>query len=339
MNQSRNMNNNQQINNNNNNNNNSFNRNQMNNSYNQQSDQQLHNSAFSSVAVMPISSLSPNCMSWRIRAKVESKANIREWDKGDKHFINFSVILSDKHGGKIEGTFWGESCHKFHPMLSEDRVYELSGGQIKPVNRQWAKCDHNYSLSFDQNAQINEVQEQIETRLNIKTIDECTEPNGTADFLVKVISHTPATDINTRIGLSKIKKINVVDKSMKSVEITLWKEQAEAMEARANELDNNCIIAMIGATYKNHEQYGKSLGAAATSKLIVNPIDIRSLAQDILELERKYQTGSTSIQPTSTQMAMAEFLPLRMYDELTSDPSILPNRNEAPRHTVVGLHN
>jgi len=336
MNQSRNMNNNQNLNMNNNFNRNFNNSNQMNNSY---SDQQIHNSAFSSVAVMPISSLSPNCMSWRIRAKVESKANIREWDKGDKHYINFSIILSDKHGGKIEGTFWGESCHKFYPMLQEDKVYEMSGGQIKPVNRQWAKCDHNFSLSFDQNAQINEVQEQIETRLNIKTIDECMEPNGTADFLVKVLSHAPMQEISTRFGLSKIKKLNVVDKSMKSVELTLWKDQAEAMEQRSNELDNNCIIAMLGASYKNHEQYGKTIGAVQTTRIIVNPIEMRNLAKDMLELEQVYATGQGSIQPTTTQFGMAEFLPIKMYEELTSDPSMLPNRNEAPRHTIVGLHN
>lgn len=207
------------------------------------------------------------------------------------------------------------------------------------MNRQWAKCDHNYSISLDQNAQINEVQEQIETRLNIKSIDDCTEPNGTADFLVKVISHTPISEINTKNGVSKIKRINVVDKSMKSVEITLWKDTAEMMEARSAELDNNCIIAILGGMYKNHEQYGKQLGTGATTKLIINPIDMRSLAQEMMELETIYKSGHNQIQPTGNQLQMAEFLPMKMYDDFTADPSMLPDRKEAPRHTIVGLHN
>jgi len=66
---------------------------------------------------------------------------------------------------------------------------------------------------------------------------------------------------------------------------------------------------------------------------------MRNLAKDMLELEQIYATGQGSIQPTTTQFGMAEFLPIRMYEELTSDPSMLPGRNEAPRHTVVGLHN
>jgi len=73
------------------------NNNNMNNSYNNNNNnsfnQQLHESAFSSQAVMPISALTPNCPSWKIRAKIETKAPVREWDKGDKHFSNLWNLI------------------------------------------------------------------------------------------------------------------------------------------------------------------------------------------------------------------------------------------------------
>lgn len=226
--------------------------NNMNNSFNRNQDQMLHDSAFTNVAIMPIAALSPNIPSWRIRAKVDSKAPVREWDKGDRHFINFFTILSDKDGNKIEGTFWSDAVAKFNPILEEGKVYEFSGGQIKPVQRQWAKTDHSYALSFDVNAQITEVQEHIETRLNLKTIDDLVEANGTVDMLVKVISHSPTTEISTKVGLKRIKKIQVADISQKSIELTIWSEIADMMEEKSIELDRKCVIALMGATYRNH---------------------------------------------------------------------------------------
>lgn len=212
----------------------------------------LHESAFSNVAIMPINALSPNCASWRIRAKIESKAPIREWDKGERHFINFFVILADKDGNKIEGTFWSEAVQKYFNVLEEGKVYEFSGGQIKPVQRQWAKTDHSFALSFDVNANITEVQEQIETRLNLKTIDDLNEPNGTVDMLVKVLSHAPKTEIQTKVGPKLIKKVQVADISQKSIELTLWSEFADMLDEKSSDLDNKCVIALMGATYRNH---------------------------------------------------------------------------------------
>jgi len=221
---------------------------QMNNSMNRTNDQMLHESAFTNVAIMPINALSPNCSSWRIRAKIDSKAPIREWTKGDRTFINFFVILCDKDGHKIEGTFWSDAVQKFHGILEEGKVYEFSGGQIKAVNRQWAKTDHTFALSFDMNTTITEVQEEIETRLNLKTIDDLTEANGTVDMLLKVISHTPTQDINTRIGPKRIKKISAADITQKSIEIALWGEMADMMDEKTQFLDENCTIALMGAT-------------------------------------------------------------------------------------------
>jgi len=225
------------------------NNNNMNNSYNNNNNnsfnQQLHESAFSNQAVMPISALTPNCPSWKIRAKIETKAPVREWDKGDKHFINFGVILSDKHGSKIEGTFWSESVQKFYDTIIEGKVYDISGGLIRPVNRQWAKTDHNFVLSFDVNASITEVQENIETHLALKSIDELSEPTGIADLLVKVVSHVGMVDMQTRNGPTKIKKIQVVDMSQKGIELTVWGSLAEMMEDKSAELNEQCIIAIL----------------------------------------------------------------------------------------------
>jgi len=84
--------------------------------------------------------------------------------------------------------------------------------------------------------------------LNLKTIDDLTEANGTVDMLLKVISHTPTQDINTRIGPKRIKKISAADITQKSIEIALWGEMADMMDEKTQFLNENCTIALMGAT-------------------------------------------------------------------------------------------
>jgi hypothetical protein len=187
------------------------------------------------------------------------------------------------------------------------------------------------------------VQEQIETRLNLKTIDDLNEPNGTVDMLVKVLSHSPKTEIQTKVGVKMIKKVQVADISQKSIEMTLWSEFAEMLEEKSSDLDNKCVIALMGATYRNHPTYGKSVGTVGNTKLLINPTHIRTLVPKIHELEKMFQAVDlNNIQPTSTQFQTADLLPIKMYEDLVQEPDRLPektNNAEMQNYTIVGLHN
>lgn len=156
--------------------------------------------------------------------------------------------MCDKDGHKIEATFWADAVDKFENILQEDKVYEFSGGYFKDVNRKYAQVDHPFTLTFDVHSTITEIDEQIETKFNLKTIDDINDPNGAIDILVKVISHSPIQEINTKYGTKKIKRLKVADISKTSIELALWSESAEMMEGKSTELDSNCIIALMNAS-------------------------------------------------------------------------------------------
>jgi len=50
-------------------------------------------------------------------------------------------------------------------------------------------------------------------------------------------------------------------------------------------LNNNIIIGIQGVSYKNHEQYGRGLSTTGSTKLIENPLNIRSLKAKVESLQ------------------------------------------------------
>jgi len=79
------------------------------------------------------------------------------------------------------------------------------------------------------------------------------EPSGSADVLVVVLGHSEISDINTKNGPNKIKRIKVVDESGKSCEFAAWREFADELDKMKADLDSNCILAICNATFKNSE--------------------------------------------------------------------------------------
>lgn len=71
---------------------------------------------------IPIASLNSNISTWKIKAKIESKTDIKSWmSKDNRQMTKFSVILSDK-SSKIEGVFWSDAAQRFHSFLEEGSV-------------------------------------------------------------------------------------------------------------------------------------------------------------------------------------------------------------------------
>lgn len=109
---------------------------------------------------------------------------------------------------------------------------------------------------------------------------------GTSDLLVVVLSHKPTMDISTKNGPTKLKKISVTDASKCEVELSIWGEAMTSFfDGKTEELDNHAVIAIMGAGYKNHDQWGRQLQTNENTKVYVNPTNIRSLTNKICELK------------------------------------------------------
>ena len=72
----------------------------------------IRDSATTKEAICPINTLKSDCTNFRIRAKILIKSPFKEWSKHNKTYQNFMVLLCDKDGHRIEGTFWSDDALK-----------------------------------------------------------------------------------------------------------------------------------------------------------------------------------------------------------------------------------
>jgi replication factor A1 len=108
----------------------------------------------------PIRVLNQFSTDWRIKARVTKKEEPRQWrnNKGEGTLMGCELI--DKEGTQIQVTFFGEeAAKKFAPLLKENKVFLFANGSVKLANKKYTSIKNDYCLTFDQNADVQEVEE------------------------------------------------------------------------------------------------------------------------------------------------------------------------------------
>jgi len=185
-------------------------------------------------AFFPISELSAYQNKWTIKAKVTNKTPVRIFGQGKKVF---SVELLDGAGGEIRASFFADAANKYLDVLQIGKVFTFSRGTVKVANKQYSTSNHRYELTFDRDAQVAEVAikdgeatEEYKVIFNFvdfKTAHSKQVPCR-ADLCGVVVNFRPVATINAKDGRELVKRdITVVDDTAKSIDLTLWGENAK----------------------------------------------------------------------------------------------------------------
>jgi hypothetical protein len=68
------------------------------------------------------------------------------------------IILLDKDGSEIEGTFFGAAAEQFNSLLKEGRVYRFSNGKVNQANPQYSTIEGaTHALMFEKYSIIEET--------------------------------------------------------------------------------------------------------------------------------------------------------------------------------------
>ena len=71
-----------------------------------------------------------------------------------------NVEMIDKDGTQIQATFFGEeAARKYAHMIKENKVFLFANGQVKLANKKFTSIKNDYCLTFDQNADVAEAEE------------------------------------------------------------------------------------------------------------------------------------------------------------------------------------
>ena len=65
----------------------------------------------------------------------------------------------DKDGSQIQATFFNEGAEKYDKVLQENKVYLFSNGNVKLANKKFTSIKNDYCLNFDNNADVQEVED------------------------------------------------------------------------------------------------------------------------------------------------------------------------------------
>ncbi len=111
--------------------------------------------------------------------------------RGAGHILKIELI--DNQGTQIEGTFFNEQALTNNSTLEENKVYLISGGQIKIANKKFTSISNDFCITFDKNTTIEEASddESIGAQgfcfVSIDQINEF-EQNRTVDTIGVIIN-------------------------------------------------------------------------------------------------------------------------------------------------------
>lgn len=184
---------------------------------------------------LSINSLTPYIPSWTILARVIQKVPIKEWSNSRSHGQLFSIVLKDKQGGEIRGTFFNDEVERFKDKIELDKVYAISGGRLKAANQKYSNVNHEYEITFDKTTTFTEASdaegESIgEISYNFTKLKEVgnKEINSYVDVIAVISEVHPSEEIHSNKTNKAYQKRTIIltDDSNATIECTLWGEEA-----------------------------------------------------------------------------------------------------------------
>ncbi|POM57375.1 Replication protein A 70 kDa DNA-binding subunit, partial [Phytophthora palmivora] len=170
---------------------------------------------------------------WTIKARVTTRAPIKNWSNTRGSGKLFSVDLLDAKGGEIRATFFNDGVDKFYETLRPGGVFYFSGGKVKMTNRRFSSVDNDYEVTFDTHSEISPAPEDGQiSQMNyaFKKIAEI--ENVPADSNVDVIAIVrdvgQVNELTSKAGKQLFKRdISLVDDSSAEIKCTMWNERAQ----------------------------------------------------------------------------------------------------------------
>jgi replication factor A1 len=71
------------------------------------------------------------------------------WSNARGQGTLFSVVLQDKAGSEIRGTFFKADADNWYPRIEVEKVYTVTGGRVKTANQKFSSVDNDYEVTFD----------------------------------------------------------------------------------------------------------------------------------------------------------------------------------------------
>jgi replication factor A1 len=200
----------------------------------------------------PIQTINPYQSGWTIKGRCTYKSEIRKFQnaRGEGSVISFE--LTDK-SGSIRATAFTEQSADIDAKVQIGRVYTLTRGQLKQANEKYNRSTSSFEMTLDRSSVLLEADEddsvgQIQYNFVKIAALEQVEVKGLCDVVAAVHEVGEISEIIVRSTGEPMKKrsVTLIDDSNATVELTLWRNQAETLLSDAD-IERHPIMVLRNA--------------------------------------------------------------------------------------------
>lgn len=195
-----------------------------------------------------IAAINPYQTGWTIKGRCTFKSDLRTFQnaRGEGQVISFE--LTDK-SGSIRITAFSDRASDVVEKVKNGGIYAVSKGQLKQANEKYNRSTSNYEMTLSTTSILRVESDDgsvAPIHYNFTKIAdlEKVEVKGACDVVAVVHEFSDATEIIIRsTGEPCLKRsVTLVDDSHSTVELTLWRDQAEKLVTDADRNSHPILV-------------------------------------------------------------------------------------------------
>lgn len=225
----------------------------------------------------PIQSINPYQNGWSIHGRCTFKSEIRKFQnaRGDGQVISFELTDSS---GSIRITGFAQWAQKIDETVHLNRIYKVARGNLKPANERYNRSTSSFEMTLDQSSTLEEEPDDgtvHQINYNFKKISdlESVPVKDTCDVvgIVTAVGELSEIVIRSTGEPCARRTVTVTDDSNTSVELTLWRTQAETFITE-EAVSSHPVLLMRNAIRGDFG--GVSLNVGRLTALELNPVSV-----------------------------------------------------------------
>ncbi|CAN8075248.1 unnamed protein product [Agarophyton chilense] len=182
----------------------------------------------------PIQTINPYQNGWTIRGRCTYKSDLRKFQnsRGEGQVISFE--LTDE-SGSIRVTGFTQRAPEIQEKVHMNRLYKVSRGLLKQANERFNRSTSNFEMTLENSSLLEQMDDDgsfMQIKYNFTKIAELdsVDVKGNCDVVGIVTAVGPLSEITIRSTGEPCtrRSITLTDDSNASVELTLWRKQAES---------------------------------------------------------------------------------------------------------------
>ena len=224
---------------------------------------------------------------YKLLVKVTSKGEVKQYKSGKGKL--FSFVMMDELGNKMQAVAFDKAVDKFIDEITENEIYEISGGYIRTSDKRFDPPGSDYKLIVTESTTIikkNEEEKNFKDKFTdpdnkFWSLNEVKDaPVNTIVNVVSIVADKGETNYkDTKSGSILIRKMYVMDQSSEKMELTLWRNLTQ--------LNVNNGDILVCKKIRVNDFGGKNLTSTTESKIYINPIitDFPEISKEIQSLK------------------------------------------------------